>query len=106
MANRYRGDVMLNVGDQAWTLRLTLGALAEIETAFQVGDLVALGQRFETGKLSARDLIVVLGAAARGGGAKVSDAALGALVDVADLPEVTEAVSRLFANTFGNTGAP
>jgi hypothetical protein len=105
MANRYRSDVVLKLGEEAWTLRLTLGALAEIETAFQTDDLVALGQRFETGKLSARDLIVVLGAAARGGGATVSDAALAAAVDVADLPEVAEAVSRLFANTFGSAGA-
>ena len=39
------------------TLVLTLGALAELEAAFGADDLVALAERFGTGRLKARDLI-------------------------------------------------
>jgi hypothetical protein len=73
MANRRRGDVEALLDGRRYTLRLTLGALAELEDAFGAGDLVALAARFESGRLGARDLSRILGAGLRGAGADISD---------------------------------
>jgi len=64
--NEARGEVALEVDGQPRTLCLTLGALAEIETAFGCKELRELDLRMRA--LSARDLVVVLGALLRGGG--------------------------------------
>lgn len=48
------------------TLRLTLGALAELEQELQTPSLVALVERFETGAPSARDVLAVIAAGLRG----------------------------------------
>lgn len=102
MANKHRGDVTLVLGDGQLVLRLTLGALAEIETAMGAADLVALGERLQAGRLAARDLIPILGAAVRGGGATTSDGDLAARIAAADLPACIAAVAALFALTFGD----
>ena len=73
MANRRRGEIGAVIDGRERTLCLTLGALAELEAAFAADDLVALAARFETGKLSARDIARVIGSGLRGGGEAVSD---------------------------------
>jgi hypothetical protein len=101
MANRRRGEVALRLGDKQYVLCLTLGALAELEEAFGVEDLMALAERFGTGRLSSRDLVRLLAVALRGGGHEVSD------TDVASLPlsegiePVASAIADLLAVTFG-----
>lgn len=60
MSNPWRGDVALSVDGQAYDLRLSLGALAQLETALEAGSLVDLVQRFETGRYSSRDVLAVL----------------------------------------------
>ena len=79
MANRRRGEVAAVLDGRERTLCLTLGALAELESSFGADDLVALAARFESGKLSARDLIRVIGCGLRGAGEAVSDAEVAAL---------------------------
>lgn len=64
--NGARGEARVRLAGEERTLCLTLGALAEIETALGVAGLVALADRMRT--LSARDLTVVLAALLRGGG--------------------------------------
>lgn len=49
-------------------LKLTLGALAELEAAMEADSIVALVERFETGRFSARDVARLLLAGLRGGG--------------------------------------
>jgi len=49
-------------------MRLTLGALAELETALEADSLLALVERFEKGAFRASDLIRLLLAGLRGGG--------------------------------------
>lgn len=49
-----------------YDLRLTLGALAELEAALNVGSLVELVQRFEGGAYTSRDVLSVLEAGLRG----------------------------------------
>ena len=65
MANPRRGEVAVELGAKRYTLCLTLGALAELEHAFGVADLAALGERFAGGRLSARDLLTLLAVALR-----------------------------------------
>ena len=57
MPNHHRGEIEAEIGGRKRILVLTLGALAELESAFGDGDLVALAERFAQGRMSARDLI-------------------------------------------------
>ena len=93
MANRIRGEVPLTLGGRRYTLCLTLGALAELEAALQAGDLAGLAARFAGGRVSARDLIALLGVALRGGGHDLDDGPR-VLVHLAS-PEVVQLGARL-----------
>jgi hypothetical protein len=73
MANTHRGEIEAEIGGARRTLVLTLGALAELEAAFGAGDLVALTERFGSGRLKAQDLILIIGAGLRGAGESVTD---------------------------------
>ncbi len=68
MANPWAGEVELVVDGEPRTLRLTLGALAELEAAMGEDSLVALVERFETGRASTRDVLSLIVAGLRGGG--------------------------------------
>jgi hypothetical protein len=60
MANRYRGEATLETPDGALTLRLSLDALARLETALGIDTLAALTETLVGGELTARQLQVVL----------------------------------------------
>ncbi|SJZ65207.1 gene transfer agent family protein [Consotaella salsifontis] len=77
--NRRRGEVGAMIDGKAMTLCLTLGALAELEDAFASEDLSRLAARFSAGRLSAHDLVRILGAGLRGAGEPVSDAEVAAM---------------------------
>ncbi|MCU0817893.1 MAG: gene transfer agent family protein [Beijerinckiaceae bacterium] len=100
MTNRHRGEVSLTLGTEHFALRLTLQALAEIEAALGAGDLQGLGERFAGGRIAARDLVALLGAAIRGGGARLADEEIASRISAADLPRAVEALSELFALSF------
>ncbi|MER0238666.1 gene transfer agent family protein [Fulvimarina sp. MAC8] len=70
--NRRRGEVPAVIDGAERRLCLTLGALAELESAFQADNLAALAARFDSGRLSARDLMIIIAAGLRGGGEPVS----------------------------------
>ncbi|MCO5159897.1 MAG: gene transfer agent family protein [Mesorhizobium sp.] len=72
-ANRHRGEIAASFDGKTYRLCLTLGALAELEDAFAAADLGALVARFAGGKLSASDMIRILGAGLRGAGNAVGD---------------------------------
>ncbi len=74
--NPYRGEVLLTLNGKAHVMRLTLGALAELEATLETGSLLELVERFESGKFSANDLVALLLAGLRGGGANIDRAAL------------------------------
>jgi hypothetical protein len=105
MPNVRRGEVALQLGDRRYTLCLTLGALAELEEAFGVEDLMALAERFGAGRLSSRDLLALLAVALRGGGHELGDG------EVANLPlrdgiaPVAAAIADLLVATFGGEAA-
>lgn len=92
-ANGARGEVVVTLAGRSRRLCLTLGALAELETAFAVEDWGALTTRLRG--LSARDLAVVLGALLRGGGEADAD------VSAVDFREAAEAVAAAFTAAGG-----
>ncbi|WP_422373316.1 gene transfer agent family protein [Hoeflea sp.] len=71
--NRHRGEIVARLDGESRILCLTLGALAELESAFGVDDLAGLAGRFERGRLSAGDIIRIVGAGLRGAGNIASD---------------------------------
>ncbi len=73
MANRHRGEIEAELGGRKYTLVLTLGALAEIEHAYGGEDMIAIAERFESGRIKASDAIKVIGAGLRGAGEVLSD---------------------------------
>ncbi len=68
MANPWRGDVALVIDGERRVMRLTLGALAELEAALESGSLVDLVRRFEAGAFTTRDVLALIVAGLRGGG--------------------------------------
>lgn len=106
MANRRRGEVPLVLGAERYTLCLTLGALAELEDAFATGDLAGIAERFQRERLRARDLIALLGAALRGGGHALDDAAVAALPLAGGFSAVTAALGEVLEAAFGTAPDP
>ena len=73
MANLHRGEIEAKLDGVAHRLVLTLSALAELEAAFGDEDMMALATRFESGRLSAKDCVRVIGAGLRGAGYVLTD---------------------------------
>ncbi|MHC0053106.1 gene transfer agent family protein [Actibacterium sp. D379-3] len=68
MGNPWAGEAALVLDGRRHVLKLTLGALAELEAALQAETLVALIERFEGGRFATRDVLALLLAGLRGGG--------------------------------------
>lgn len=105
MANRRRGEAEVEVDGRVYGLRLTLGALAELEDAFAVDDLTALADRFNSGRLASRDIVAILGAAMRGAGHAVSDADVAAMACEGGVPQLAQAALAALAAAFGASPA-
>ena len=90
--NAARGEVRLVVDGKVRKLRLTLGALAEIESSLGCQDLKELDLRMRS--LSATDLLAVLAALLRGGG----DGAIASRIGEFAVPpgEAAKAVAQSF----------
>lgn len=96
-ANGARGEVAARLGGTERRLCLTLGALAELETALGVEGMDGLAERLA--RPTARDLTAVLAALLRGGGETEAAAELGAAG--ADWREAVDAVRRAFRAACG-----
>lgn len=103
-ANRRRGEIAAMIDGEERILCLTLGALAELESAFAVDDLGALAERFSTGRLCARDLIRIVGAGLRGAGMKVGDGEVAAMKADGGATGFAAIAGELLAVTFGGGG--
>ena len=77
MANPWTGEVALVIDGQRRVLKLTLGALAELEQVLETPSLVALVERFESSSFSMRDVMALLAAGLRGGDVALSESELG-----------------------------
>jgi hypothetical protein len=101
MPNRHRGEVEAMLDGRAHTLVLTLGALAELESALAAGDLMGLAKRFDKGRLSAADAIRIIGAGLRGAGEDIDDAAVARMRADGGAAGFVAIVAELLAATFG-----
>jgi hypothetical protein len=104
MANRHRGEIEARLDGKSYRLCLTLGALAELESAFGDADMLALAERFERGRLSARDCQRIIGAGLRGAGLDIADEAVAAMQAEGGAAGFVDIVARLLAATFGGPG--
>jgi hypothetical protein len=101
MANKHRGEIEAEIGGARRKLVLTLGALAELESAFCAQDLVALTERFGAGRLKARDLICIIGAGLRGAGESVTDDEVARMEVDGGAQGYVRIAADLIAATFG-----
>jgi hypothetical protein len=102
MPNIRRGEIAASIGGEERVLCLTLGALAELEARLGAGDLIGLGERFAGGRVSARDLIAILGAGLRGGGNALTDDDLARMAIEGGLAGAAEIAAKLLRATFGD----
>lgn len=105
MPNKYRGEIDAELGGRRRTLVLTLGALAELEAAFGADDLVALAERFGSGRMSARDLIRIVAAGLRGAGEAVSDEEVAAMTTPGGAAAFVRIAAELIAATFDDAAS-
>ena len=101
MANKYRGEIEAEIGGARRRLVLTLGALAELEDAFGADDLVALAERFGSGRLKARGLVRIIGAGLRGAGESVSDDDVATMAVDGGAQGYVRIAAELMSATFG-----
>lgn len=100
MTNPYAGEVVLVINGERRVLKLTLGALVELETALGAQSLVALVERFEAGSFSARDVMALIMAGLHGGGhPAVADELLRADIEGGAVA-ASRAAARLLALAF------
>lgn len=104
MPNTHRGEIAADIGGQRRTLVLTLGALAELESAFGADDLMALAERFGTGRLSARDLVRIIAAGLRGAGETISDDDVAAMTIDGGASGYVRVAADLITATFDGAG--
>ncbi|HXI86173.1 MAG TPA: GTA-gp10 family protein [Parvularculaceae bacterium] len=96
------GESELVIDGEAKTLRLTLGALAEIEESVGGGDFEALKARLASPAV--RDILLILHALLAGGGARVPMEAL--KTAAIDFPQATKAIAEAFRGLSGEGEAP
>lgn len=68
MANPWEGEVAIHLDGERHVMKLTLGALAELEAGMEADSLVEMVERFEAGSFSTRDVLALVVAGLRGGG--------------------------------------
>ncbi|MEQ1697876.1 MAG: gene transfer agent family protein [Hyphomicrobiaceae bacterium] len=106
ITNHHRGEVEAILDGRPYNLCLTLGALAELEATFGDENMLALAQRFEGGKLSARDCVRIIGAGLRGAGHDITDEAVARMQAQNGIPGFIDIVARLLIATFGSSPSP
>lgn len=107
MVNPWAGEVSLTIDGEARVLKLTLGALAELEDALESGTLIDVVARFEGGTVRTRDVLALIVAGLRGGGWKGRAADLMQAEIVGGPVEAARVAALLLARAFtvpGNAG--
>ncbi|MEL6915570.1 MAG: gene transfer agent family protein [Pseudomonadota bacterium] len=105
MANPLAGEVALVLDGERRVLKLTLGALAELEEALGDESLIALIERFEGGGYRARDVLVLVVAGLRGGGWQGSERDLMGAEIEGGIREAARVAARLLVLAFTPVGA-
>lgn len=102
MANGKRGETSAELDGKPYTLCLTLGALAELETSMGASDLVALAERFEAQRLSAMDILRIIGCGLRGAGHSLTDEDVARMTVAGGFPGYVKIAAALLVATFGD----
>ncbi len=105
MANKHRGEIEAMLDGRPHRLCLTLGALAELESAFGDEDMLALAGRFESGRLGAKDCVRIIGAGLRGAGHDFPDDKVAVMQAEGGAAGFVDIVARLLIATFGGPAA-
>ncbi len=100
MVNPHAGEVALVLDGAHFTLKLTLGALAELEEGLQGETVLQLIERFEAGSFSTRDVLALIVAGLRGGGWTGGAADLLSVEIEGGLMAATKAAAQLLARAF------
>jgi Phage tail tube protein, GTA-gp10 len=104
MVNPFAGEVALILDGRRHVAKLTLGALAELEAALEVGSLIDLVARFEGGRFSTRDVLALIVAGLRGGGWQGTAADLRCVEIGGGAVEAARAAAELLARAFAVPG--
>ncbi|WP_158967912.1 gene transfer agent family protein [Chachezhania sediminis] len=100
MANPWTGEVALVIDGTPRVMKLTLGALAELEASLGEQSLVDLVERFEQGRFSARDVLALVLAGLKGGGQQIDAAHLESAEIEGGPMEAARAAAELLARAF------
>lgn len=100
MANSIRGEVEINLGGKSYPLCLTLGALAELETAFGSDNLVEVIERFQSGRIKTNDIIIILWAGLKGAGSDLTKDDVMNLKIEDGIKSYIEVIAKLLSVTF------
>jgi hypothetical protein len=102
MGNSYRGEIDAVLDGKRYRLCLTLGALAELEQRLGAGDLVAMAERLGANRVSARDILLIIGCGLRGGGTDIDDDEVSKMKVSDGLAGYVRIAALLLAATFGD----
>ena len=100
MVNAVRGEIAAELDGKTWTLCLTLGALANLESALEVDDLSMLTNKFSSGKLSSTDLLKIIHAGLNGGGHTISETEVANMKVESGISGYVSIAARLLEATF------
>ncbi|MEP2530660.1 gene transfer agent family protein [Shimia sp.] len=100
MANPWAGEVELVIDGQVHRMKLTLGALAELEADLHSGTLIELVERFEGKDFSTRDVLALIVAGLRGGGWRGSAADLMSAEIEGGVMQAARLAAQLLARAF------
>ena len=100
MDNPWSGVVQITVDEIERPMRLTLGALAELEATLGEDSLVALVERFESGGFSSGDVLALIVAGLRGGGWNVTAQELLSAEIQGGLMAAAQSAATLLGRTF------
>jgi len=101
MANQHRGEIEAVLDGQSYVLCLTLGALAELESAFKANSLMALADRFEKSQLTSYDIAILISCGLKGGGADISADVVANMKAENGLSGFVDIATSLLVATFG-----
>lgn len=101
LVNPLRGEVALRADGEVYVLRLSLGALAALETAMGAESLADLAERIERGGLRSRDVILVLAAGFHGAGRSVDEAAVAEMAIEGGAAAAARVAVALISAAFG-----
>ena len=97
--NAARGEIAATINGKRYKLVLTLGALAELEAALGE-NIIQLADRFAKRQIGASDIVHILAAGLRGGGAEISEEEVRAMQFPRGAAEALEIASRLLSAAF------